>query len=259
MKAPTIRELERECNEILDSASFKDFAYNGIQVEGSRECRCILTACTASQRAIDSAIKAEADVLLVHHGIMWKGAFQPYSGMVRRRLKALFDSGITLIAYHLPLDASMEYGNNAFLANAIGGGDMDWVAPGDPTSIGMTCTLPRAMSARAVAEKLCRTCGCEVRVSGEDLKVKRIGICSGSGSFMLDNAADFDMLVTGDCAEQAWHEAAESGIALAVMGHDSSEMGGVAALGQHLAEKYGLEFVSDFYDPMQDSGIALPE
>ncbi len=259
MKTPTIRDLERECSELLDAASFKDAAYNGIQVEGSGECSRILAACTASQRAIDSAAKAGADVLLVHHGIMWKGAFAPYEGMVKRRLKSLFDNGITLIAYHLPLDASMEYGNNAFLAKAIGGAECDWVEPGDPASIGITCTLPRATSARAVADLLSRTCGCEVRISGEDLKVRRVGICSGSGSFMLEGRADFDMLITGDCEEQGWHEAAERGIALAAMGHDSSEMGGVAALGQYLAQKHGIELVTDFYDPMQDSGIALPE
>ncbi|MGN0909339.1 MAG: Nif3-like dinuclear metal center hexameric protein [Succinivibrio sp.] len=254
-----IRELERDCNDVLDAHSFKDAAFNGIQVEGSGGCTRILAACTASQRAIDSAVSQGADVLLVHHGIMWKGAFQPYGGMVKRRLKTLFDNGITLLAYHLPLDANMEYGNNAFLAKAIGGMDPDWVVPGDPSSIGITCTLPRAMAARDVAQALSRTCGCEVRVTGEDLKVKRIGICSGSGSFMLEGSADFDMLVTGDCEEQGWHEAAERGIALAAMGHDSSEMGGVAALGQYLCERHGLELVSDFYDPMQDSGIALPD
>jgi dinuclear metal center YbgI/SA1388 family protein len=258
MKA-AIRELERDCSELLDAASFKDVAYNGIQVEGSAECSRILTACTASQRAIDSAVAEGADLLLVHHGIMWKGAFQPYDGMVKRRLQTLFDHGITLMAYHLPLDASMDYGNNAFLAKAIGGADLDWVEPGDPSSIGMICTLPRAMSARGVAQALARTCGCEVRISGEEARVRRVGICSGSGSFMLEGRADFDMLLTGDCEEQAWHEAAEKGIALAAMGHDSSEMGGVAALGQYLGEKYGLEVASDFYDPMQDSGIALPD
>ncbi|MDD6318562.1 MAG: Nif3-like dinuclear metal center hexameric protein [Succinatimonas hippei] len=256
--AADILDIVHECDRVLDAGAFNDVAYNGLQVEGRRACKRIMIACTASQRAIDSAIAGKADTILVHHGLMWKGNSQPYTGIYKKRLKALLEHDINLIAYHLPLDASKQYGNNAYLAQLLCGKDPEWVEPGNPQSIGMVCDLKEKLAPYEIGATLSTNLNCGVLVSqGVQKDVTRLGICSGSGSFLLDGECDFDMLITGDCTEQGWHIAQEKGIVLGVMGHDSSELGGVRLLGRYLKEKFKLELFSELYDPMQDTALAL--
>ena len=112
--------LLRYCNELLDSDSFQDYCPNGLQVEGSREIRRIVSGVTASQALVDAAVAAEADLLLVHHGYFWRGEAAAVVGIKQRRLKALLQNDINLMAYHLPLDVHAELGNNAQLARLMG-------------------------------------------------------------------------------------------------------------------------------------------
>ena len=111
--------LIRYCNELLDSGGFQDYCPNGLQVEGRTEIRRIVSGVTASQALVDAAVEAQADLLLVHHGYFWRGESAAVVGVKQRRLKALLQSDINLVAYHLPLDVHAELGNNVQLARLM--------------------------------------------------------------------------------------------------------------------------------------------
>ena len=112
--------LIEHLNAYLNAASFKDYAPNGLQVEGKPEIHRIVLGVSASQALIDHACSMGADCILVHHGWFWKGERSEVVGMKQRRLKALLKNDINLIAYHLPLDAHEEVGNNAEIARVLG-------------------------------------------------------------------------------------------------------------------------------------------
>ncbi|MFP5506777.1 MAG: Nif3-like dinuclear metal center hexameric protein, partial [Gammaproteobacteria bacterium] len=115
-----LRELVGYCDTLLSAGTFQDYCPNGLQVEGRGEVRRLVSGVTASQALVDAAIAAGADAVLVHHGYFWKGEDPGVTGMKRRRLAALLAADISLIAYHLPLDAHPEFGNNARLGAVLG-------------------------------------------------------------------------------------------------------------------------------------------
>ena len=149
-----LSQLLTWCNNTLNVKAFKDYCPNGLQIEGSHIVHNILTAVTASQAAIDAAIAANADVLMVHHGYFWKGEPEPLTGMKGQRIKKLMQHDISLIAYHLPLDAHAKLGNNAALADLL---DITITGPLDPTEsqpIGNIGELPAPMSIDALMTHL---------------------------------------------------------------------------------------------------------
>src|SRR5512145_1882093 len=113
-------ELVSYLDKLLEPGKFRDYCPNGLQVEGRNEVRCVVTGVTASQALLDAAVARGADTILVHHGYFWKGEDGRVTGMRRRRLGALIEHDINLLAYHLPLDAHPELGNNAQLAARLG-------------------------------------------------------------------------------------------------------------------------------------------
>lgn len=233
-------------DELLQAAQFRDYCPNGLQVEGRAEIRKIVCGVTASQALLDAAVSVDADAVLVHHGYFWKGDDNRVVGIRKSRLATLLKRDINLFAYHLPLDAHPELGNNAQLAARTG-----WTAEGrfGDQDIGFIGRPDRAGTASdmlvQIEAALYRTA---LLVGDTQRKVKRIAWCSGGaqGHFEEAIAAGADLYVSGEISEQTTHLARESGVPYIAAGHHATERYGIQALGSHLAKRFGL--ACDFVD-----------
>ncbi len=243
-------ELVTYLAALLNVDAFADYAPNGLQVEGCREVKKIVGGVTACQALVDVAVERGADALLVHHGYFWKGESPCVTGMKKRRLGALLSADINLLAYHLPLDAHPELGNNAQLAKLLdlrlegtfGGGE-------GGVDIGQFGRLAQPHSAAALAELLARKLGREpLHIGGEwagtSDEIHRLAWCTGAAQGYLEQAAELgvDAFVSGEISEQTVHIARERGIHFFSAGHHATERGGVQALGAHLAAKFDITF-----------------
>ena len=244
-------ELVSYLDRLLEPTKFKDYCPNGLQVEGRAEVRRIVAGVTASQALLDAAVARGADAVLVHHGYFWKGDDGRVTGIRRQRLGTLIKHDINLLAYHLPLDAHPEFGNNAQLALGLG-----WLPEGrfGEQDIAWLGTLAEPADLATVSGNVARLLGREPLVIGEaDRPVRRIAWCSGGaqGYFEQAIALGVDAYVSGEISEQTVHLARESGVAYIAAGHHATERGGVQALAAHLREKFGLdcEFV-DIENPV---------
>ena len=233
--------LRTYLDELLESPRFRDYCPNGLQVEGRAEVRRIVCGVTASQALIDAAIEREADAILVHHGWFWKSEDGRVTGFRRRRMASLLAHEINLFAYHLPLDAHPELGNNAQLARRCG-----WTVDSrfGEQEIGY-CGVPPGLTfagdlAAAIGRALDRA---PVLVGDPGREVKRIAWCTGGaqGYFEAALATGADVFVSGEISEQTTHLARETGMAFIAAGHHATERYGVQALGGHLATQCGLQ------------------
>ncbi|KXB31440.1 metal-binding protein [Dechloromonas denitrificans] len=238
-------ELVEYLDRLLEPGKFRDYCPNGLQVEGRAEVRRLVAGVTASQALLDAAVERGADAILVHHGYFWKGEDGRITGIRRQRLGTLLTHDINLLAYHLPLDAHPELGNNAQLASRLG-----WLAEGNFGEQNIAWLGRQAVpcSAAELAGKIELALGRAPLLIGEPSRpVKRIGWCSGGaqGYFEQAIALGVDAYVSGEISEQTVHLARESGVAYLACGHHASERYGVQALARHLAEQCGLacEFV----------------
>ena len=233
-------ELLEYLDGALESARFRDYCPNGLQVEGRDDIRTVVTGVTASQALLDAAVAHSADLVLVHHGYFWRGENGRVTGIRRRRLHTLLSHDINLVAYHLPLDAHPEWGNNAQLARACRWlpegrfGDQEigwWGAPAQPQTVGaVAATLQSALGRTPLV------------VGADDRPVRRIAWCTGGaqGYFEQAIALGVDAFVSGEISEPTVHLARESGVAYFAAGHHATERCGVQALGAHLADRFGL-------------------
>ncbi|GMQ55417.1 Nif3-like dinuclear metal center hexameric protein [Halopseudomonas aestusnigri] len=236
--------LIRYCNELLDSGSFQDYCPNGLQVEGRTEIRRIVSGVTASQALVDAAVEAQADLLLVHHGYFWRGESAAVVGVKQRRLKALLQNDINLVAYHLPLDVHAELGNNVQLARLMGWQISGGLEPNNPRSVGLTGELAAPCAGEELAALLAARLQREpLFVAGHDRPVKRIAWCTGAAQGYIDKAIALgvDAFITGEVSEPTVHAARENGIHFYAAGHHATERYGAKALGEHLAATFGLE------------------
>lgn len=238
-------ELVEYLDRLLEPGKFRDYCPNGLQVEGRAEVRRLVAGVTASQALLDAAVERGADAILVHHGYFWKGEDGRITGIRRQRLGTLLTHDINLLAYHLPLDAHPEFGNNAQLASRLG-----WLAEGNfgEQNIAWLGRLAAPCSAAELAVQIEQTLGRAPLLIGQPNRpVKRIGWCSGGaqGYFEQAIALGVDAYVSGEISEQTVHLARESGVAYLACGHHASERYGVQALARHLTEQCGLacEFV----------------
>jgi len=242
----TTHTIERDAlcahlDQLLEPGRFRDYGPNGLQVEGKGRIRKIVTGVTASLALIDAAIAADADALLVHHGLFWRGQDGRVTGWMRQRLARLLGHELNLLAYHLPLDAHPELGNNAqwglqlgLLADArFGEQDLGFIGP-----------APQGMdSAQALAARvelaLARP---TTLVPGDGRPLRRVAWCSGGaqGYFEPAIAAGADIFLTGEISEPQAHYARETGVAFLACGHHASERYGVQALGDTLARHFGV-------------------
>jgi dinuclear metal center YbgI/SA1388 family protein len=233
-------------DELLQPAFFKDYGPNGLQVEGCETVTKLVTGVTASRALIDAAIEQGADAILVHHGLFWRGQDGRVTGWMKQRLSRLLAHEINLLAYHLPLDAHPQLGNNAQLALRLGV-DVYPDARGrfGEQSLGFMgeCVVS---SARELADHVSKQLGRPVTLVAEpDRMVHRVALCSGGaqGYFESAIAAGADVFITGEISEPQAHYARECGVAYIACGHHASERYGAPAVGAHVAAQLGLAHV----------------
>ncbi len=232
--------LERCLNELLEPARFKDYGPNGLQVEGRAEVNRLVCGVTASLALIDAAIAAQADAILVHHGLFWRGQDGRVTGWMKQRLARLIQHDISLFAYHLPLDAHPELGNNAQLGRRLG-----WMADGrfGDQDLGFTAAV-EPTTLVAVSAQLRTLTGRDVTaVEGDGRPLRRVAWCSGGaqGYFESAIAAGADVFITGEISEPQAHYARETGVAFIAAGHHATERYGVQGVGERVAAELGLE------------------
>lgn len=237
-------ELEQLLNQTLSTDKISDYAPNGLQVEGKKNVRKIITGVTASQALIDYAVSQKADALLVHHGYFWKNENPCIRGMKGKRIKSLLTNDINLYAYHLPLDVHAELGNNAQLAALLGIEKLQLLEK-SAGSIPVWGELSEPMTAEAFALRIEQTLQRKPLICIENGPhfIRKIGICSGGGQGYIDLAAaqGCDAFITGEVSEQTIHSAREQGIHFFAAGHHATERYGIKALGEWLAKEYGFE------------------
>lgn len=233
-------ELARYLDSYLDAARFRDYCPNGLQVEGREEVRRLVTGVTASRLLLERAAETGADAVLVHHGWFWRSEDPRVLGMKRRRLAFLLERDINLYAFHLPLDAHPECGNNAQLARRLGFlpegrfGDQDIGVYGSPGS---------ATDLRGLADLVERQLGRKPLVVGEEGRsIRRVAWCTGAAQDYFPEAIRLgvDAFVSGEISEHTVHAARESGVAYVSAGHHATERYGIQALGHHLSDRFGL-------------------
>jgi len=227
---------------LLQPQAFKDYGPNGLQVEGSAEVRRVVSGVTASLAFIDAAIAAGADTLLVHHGLFWRGQEGRLTGWLGARVRRLMNAGVNLFAYHLPLDAHAELGNNAQLGRRLslvadarfGEQALGFIGAATP----VLQALPALVhTARAQLDRE------PVVVPGDGRALKRIAWCTGGAQsyFEAAIAAGADVFITGEISEPQTHLARETGVAFIACGHHATERYGAPAVAAHLAAHFGLE------------------
>jgi dinuclear metal center YbgI/SA1388 family protein len=236
-------ELERYCDRLLESSSFEDYCPNGLQVDaGGGDIQRVISGVTASQALIEAAAERGADLLLVHHGFFWRGEPSPLIGVKGRRIRTLMQRGMSLLAYHLPLDAHPELGNNFQLARRLEFPGAQPLEQGD----GLIWWVENetVQSAAALAARIASALGREPLhiAAGED-RIQRIGWCTGAAQGQIERAAaaGLDAFISGEISESTVHLARELGVHYFSAGHHATERYGVQALGRHLAGAFGLE------------------
>lgn len=240
-----LTDLVQWCDQKLQANAFKDYAPNGLQIEGKSEVKKVLCAVSASQSAIDAAIEQQADVLLVHHGYFWKGEAYPITGMRGKRIKSLIQHDISLIAYHLPLDAHPTLGNNAAIANLLNLENIEALNPSEHFPIGNIGYLQQACSPselqQLLSEKLNFNC---VHLAAEKRKIQKIGFCTGAAQDFIHQAAaqNCDAYISGEVSERTFYEAQELNVHYYACGHHATERYGVQQLAKALCEQFNLEY-----------------
>jgi dinuclear metal center YbgI/SA1388 family protein len=235
-------ELAAYCDSLLDAGSFSDHCPNGLQVQGTRPIRRLAAGVTASLAMIEAAADWDADAILVHHGYFWKGEPAPLTGMKGDRIRALYARDMSLLAYHLPLDAHPEVGNNAMLGALLG-----LTAPA-PTSAGdgllWQAELDAALTPGALGRRIEAALGrTPLHIQGGPRRVRRIGWCSGAAQGFIDEAADLglDAYISGEISEPTVHIARERGIHYFAAGHHATERYGIKALASKVSKHFDVD------------------
>jgi dinuclear metal center YbgI/SA1388 family protein len=241
-----LEELTLYLDELLQPMKFRDYSPNGLQVEGRSEVHHIVAGVTASQKLLDIAVDRGAQAILVHHGYFWKGEDGRVTGMRRKRLATLLNNEISLIAYHLPLDAHPELGNNAQLAALC-----NWQPEGHfgDQDIAWYGRLKQPATLAETALQVAGLLGRQPLVIGDPAKpIGRVAWCSGGAQSYFEQAIALgvDLFLSGEISEQTVHLAEESGVAYMAAGHHATERYGVKALAAHLTARFGLR--CDFVD-----------
>lgn len=225
----------------LAVSRFRDYCPNGLQVEGRAEIRRIATGVTASQAVLEAATAWGADAIIVHHGYFWRSEDAAITGIKKRRVAHLLKHDVSLLAYHLPLDAHPELGNNAQLGEVLGLVEQGRFGEQD---IAMHGVLSQPQNLQQFAKHVQQTLQRTPQVIGHaNPNIVRIAWCSGGGQSYFEQAVALgvDAFLTGEISEQNVHVAQETGVAFIAAGHHATERYGVQALGEHLAARFGLE------------------
>lgn len=238
-----VHAIRKYLYDYLAVSRFRDYAPNGLQVEGRPFVKKIVSGVSACRRLIDAAIEVNADAILVHHGYFWRDEDPCIVGMKKDRLRALLQSEVSLLAYHLPLDAHPECGNNAQLAIILGIKPMGMFGRTDPPLV-WHGELESAVPAESFAEHCRQRLQRDVLlIEGSKRPLKRIGWCTGAAQDYIEEAArhDLDGFLSGEISERTVHAARELGIHYFCAGHHATERYGVQALGTHISHYFGIE------------------
>jgi len=236
-----ITELIDYTGALLQVERFRDYCPNGLQVSGRHEVRRIVSGVSASMALLEAARDLSADLVLVHHGYFWKNEDPRLIGIKHDRLKLILQEDFNLAAYHLPLDAHPELGNNAQLGKLLGLELDGWFGEQGIAAHGrISAPLSLAEFGEKVAAALQRT---PLVVGDVDREIRRVAWCSGAAQDYLAQAVTLgvDAYLTGEVSEHTVHLARESGVAFIAAGHHATERYGIRALGEHLAATFGLE------------------
>jgi dinuclear metal center YbgI/SA1388 family protein len=255
-----LRDVIAHLDATLAIDRFKDYAPNGLQVEGAPEVETVVTGVSASAELISKAIELRADLIVVHHGLIWGGGLAKIAGPMARRLKLLLGHDVSLAAYHLPLDKHARLGNNAGLADAIGltgesdtpdartaFGDVRGTLLGLAGSFGAPVTRDELID--RVARGVCGGAAPRFVFPFGPATIRKLGLCTGAASDLLDAAATAgcDAFVTGELAERAGELARELQVTLIAAGHYATEVFGPMRLADELRARFpslAVHFVS---------------
>lgn len=242
-----LSDLIADLNALLEPGRFRDYCPNGLQVPGKANIARVATGVSASAELFERALAESADLILVHHGLFWGRGQSSIDPAMKRRLKLLFDADVSLAAYHLPLDAHRQLGNNALIAKSLGADRQTSFARHEGEPIGVLASF--AGDGVPVADLQARI----QRLTARDPlvfdagppNVRTLAIVSGGGCSYLQEAieAGADAFLTGEPTERVMTQAQEGSIHFIAAGHYATETFGVRALGEHLAGRFGVEHV----------------
>ena len=233
-------------DELLQPGEFRDVSVNGLQIPGREEVFRVATGVSATRELLERAVTADAQLVLVHHGLFWTFDDAGLDAITRERVRILLAADVGLLAHHLPLDAHPEHGNNALLAEALGADGHDVYAMADGTPVGRVARFDGGVALDELVTRVAATTGREpLRLGAGPDVVHRAAIVSGAAADEAPRAAamGLDLLLTGEPRERTQAEARESGITVLAAGHHDTETLGVRRLGDLLADRFGLEHV----------------
>ncbi len=244
----TQTELLHWLDSTLEASTFKDYCPNGLQLEGKSSIRRIVTGVTASYALLQAAVERQADAVLVHHGWFWKNEDPCIRGPKKERIALALQHQLNLYAYHLPLDAHPVLGNNAQLAVEL---DLEPErdAQGRPLTCGPDGLIwlgrpKQEMNLGALTQHVqSRLHRKPLAIGQSDQGIERVAWCTGGAQGFAEAAiaAGADVYITGEASEQNYHIAQEHQRGFIAAGHHATERYGVRALGQAIAEQFGVE------------------
>jgi dinuclear metal center YbgI/SA1388 family protein len=240
----TQQQLLGAFDSLLQPGRFKDYGPNGLQVEGRTEVRRIVSGVTASRALIEAAIAAQADAIFVHHGLFWRGQDGRVTGWMKQRLALLLGHDINLFAYHLPLDAHPELGNNAQLGLKLGLRATGRFGEQELGFLGERSDGAAFADANELAAHLAQVLGRKaVQAGAPSGPIRQIAWCTGGAQGYFEDAiaAGADAFITGEISEPQAHYARECGVAFFACGHHASERYGAPAVAGHVAAGCGIE------------------
>jgi len=245
----SLAELHSSLNRLLKPGDFRDYCPNGLQVEGKSSIKTLMTGVTASQDFLEAAINKGADAILVHHGYFWKGEDPVISGIKKTRLKTLLEHDISLLAYHLPLDAHPQLGNNAQLGLTLGFRTEADLDPLHKSRVGVWGYVEEPCSGEILTARINSSLNrSPLHIPGKAKIIEKIAWCTGSAQSYIELAHDagVDAYITGEVSEQTVHFARETGMHFYAAGHHATERYGVQAVGRYLADE--LDIHHEFID-----------
>lgn len=243
----TLRELCNYTDGLLQTALIQDYGPNGLQVEGNPNIKKLATAVTASLETIQAAVEAGAEALLVHHGLFWNGDNYIITGRKRDKLNLLLKNDISLLAYHLPLDAHQQFGNNWKAARDMGWTDLQPFGSVKNVRIpigvqGRFPSMPREKFLQMLEEYYQHPAHCALG-GKEDVSTAAL-ISGGAHKSIVDAITEgIDCYVTGSFDEPVWHQAYEEGINFFALGHSATERIGPRSIGEHLSNRFNLDYI----------------
>ncbi len=235
------KELENYLNNYFDIAQFKDYCPNGLQIQGDRDIKKVVTGVTACQALINQAVKENADAIIVHHGYFWKGESYPIVGMKYERISKLIKNGLHLFGYHLPLDGHSKIGNNILLAKKLNLTNLEFFETGSKPDISVigNCDLDLDSFSNLIENKLDK----KPIVISTKQQNKKVAICTGGAQDYIEYAyqAGADTFISGEISERTTHTARELGINYIAAGHHATEKEGVKAIANLLKQEFTLD------------------